>query len=339
MLERVALAKARILSVLDRETVAHQKTLEQKIADQGPSPQRVDPHLIGYAIMDMQELNRIKKVEHRPSRTKNWCANIGTPDAKIEEKLNTLGPLYAYVSGGGFGNLTGDALEIVAFKCLKQIADVTPRFAYQGHFYLDQPKKGGRFVKVEPPQMLLGGQTAKRHDFLQFGYDDGTLGIECKNFREWLYPSDQKIKDLITKSYEMQAIPVIIDRRIHYSTQTNLLAPAGIIAHESYYQYYPSDKADVAEQVRHKRSLGFTDVRATEEPDPRTVKFFQTILPKIVPPMAALWRGNRQVLYDYAKGDLNLAQLYTAIGSPAGGKWVEQEDEEEEPPYDFFEEH
>lgn len=54
-LARVALARKRIQSILDRETVAHQKTLEQKIAEQGPDGQRVDPHLIGLAIKDRHE--------------------------------------------------------------------------------------------------------------------------------------------------------------------------------------------------------------------------------------------------------------------------------------------
>ncbi len=35
-LKRIALAKARVQKVLDRERVAHQKTLEHKISDQGP---------------------------------------------------------------------------------------------------------------------------------------------------------------------------------------------------------------------------------------------------------------------------------------------------------------
>jgi hypothetical protein len=43
-LQRIAIAKRRIQSILDRETVAHQKTLEQKIAEQGPRDLRVEPN-------------------------------------------------------------------------------------------------------------------------------------------------------------------------------------------------------------------------------------------------------------------------------------------------------
>lgn len=88
---------------------------------------------------------------------------------------------------------------------------------------------------------------------------------------------------------------------------------------------------DLAERAKHKRSLGFTDVIATEDPHPRTVKFFNRILPKIVDYMGERWKANRSALVDYAVGDINLAQLYTAIDSPAGGKWEDYENQEEPP--------
>jgi hypothetical protein len=332
-LERIAMAKRRVLAVLDREIVAHQRTLEQKISAQGPEGQRIDPHLLGLALMDMAELNRVKKLAHAPTKTTAWYSNIGTKDDKIAEKLGEVAPLYSQVTGGGFGNLTGDALEVITFKCLQQISVAHPRYAFYGHFYLDQPKVNGRFDRIEPPQNVGGATTIKKADFIQFGYDEGYLAIECKNYREWLYPTSGLIKELIIKSYELKALPVLIHRKIHYSTKTNLLAPAGIIAHESYFQYYPSDQAEIAEKVQHKRSLGFTDVRPTEEPDPRTIKFFTVDLPKIIGPMAAKWNANKGYLYEWANGGINTAQLYSAIESPAGGKWVDFVPDQEEPPF------
>lgn len=322
-LERIALAKKRVLSILDRETVAHHRTLEQKIAEQGPVTMRVDPHLVGLALKDMQNLRRVQKVDHEPSKTKSWYANVGTPGEVITKRLEVLGPLYASVAGGGFGNLTGDALEVIVFKCLQAVNAANPRYSYSGHFDLDQPKAQGRFRRTQPPKNLSGRETIKEADFLQFGHDAGPLCIECKNYREWFYPTDNQIKELIRKSYELGAIPVLIARRLHYTARTNLCEPAGIIAHESLFQYYPSDQAELANQVRHKRSLGFTDVLASEDPHDRTVKFFSELLPKIVGPMAATWNANKNDLYDYAMGKMNLSQLYNAIGSPAAGKWVD----------------
>ena len=328
-LARIALGKKRIQSVLDRETVAHYRTLEQKISDQGPEGQLVDPHLLGLAVMDMLEQNRLRSVNHPGSGKAPWYTNLTTKDEAIAKRLDVLAPLYQSVSGGGFGNLTGDALEVVVFQVLRSIFAANKRFAYQGHFYLDKPKnEHGRFVKLQPPKGVGGGITTKKADFIQFGHSAGPLCIECKNYREWLYPGSQLIKDTILKAYELESVPVLVARRIHYSAMSNFLAPAGIIAHESFNQYYPSDQAELAEKVSHKRSLGFTDVIATETPHKRTRVFFEKTLPSIVDAMGDRWNSNKDALFEYAKGELNLAQLYTAIGSPAGGKW-------NDPPTDF----
>lgn len=87
-LERIALAKRRIQDILDRETVAHQRTLEQKIADQGPSHMRVDPHLIGLAIQDLLELNRLAAHHHHAATAqKPWYANPATSAPAVAKRL------------------------------------------------------------------------------------------------------------------------------------------------------------------------------------------------------------------------------------------------------------
>jgi hypothetical protein len=75
-LDRITIAKKRIQSILDRETVAHQKTLEQKISEQGPTQQRVDPHLVGLAILDLLNLNRLREHNH-PGSGNMACTRFG----------------------------------------------------------------------------------------------------------------------------------------------------------------------------------------------------------------------------------------------------------------------
>jgi hypothetical protein len=327
-LDRIAIAKNRIQSVLDREIVAHQKTLEQKIAEQGPTNMRVDPHLIGHAIFDLRHLNRLADHHHNSTGNKPWYANIGTTAANVQGRLAELAPLYQSVTGGGFGNQTGDALEIVVFKCLDRLYTADPKYAYQGYFDLAAPTNAeGRHPKVQPPKNIGRFATQKEADFLQFGHTAGPLCLECKNYREWIYPHHQIIIDLISKASDLNAVPVLIARRLHYTTRTNLLEPAGIIAHESYFQYYPPEHSELADKVRHKRSLGFTDIIATDEPHERTTKFISKPLPKIAPEMGKRWAANKAALVEYAQGSLNLAQLYNAIGSPAAGNWQELEHE------------
>jgi hypothetical protein len=84
-LDRIALAEARIRNILERETISHQKTLEQKISEQGPQPMRVDPHLVGLALMDLVERELI--AEHKSSGVQNWFSHrLERPD-KIKEAI------------------------------------------------------------------------------------------------------------------------------------------------------------------------------------------------------------------------------------------------------------
>lgn len=323
-LERIAIAKRRIQSVLDRDTIACQKTLEQKISEQGPREMRVDPHLIGRAILDLTELNRLVTHHHQSTGRLGWLSNPGRAAAEVTERLNFLAPLYDSVSGHGFGNLTGDALELVVWKALRSVHAAKRRFTYQGHFDLTQPKNDhGRYRRVQPPKSNGEYTTKKEADFFQFGHTAGALCIECKNYREWIYPDHVIIKELIIKASDLQMIPVLVARRLHYTTRNNLLAPAGIIAHESLYQYYPADKAELAAQVRHARNLGFTDVLAVEEPHARTQRFFGELLPGLVAPMGAKWTKNMGALVAFANEEIQLPELYREIGSPAASSWEE----------------
>ena len=86
------------------------------------------------------------------------------------------------------------------------------------------------------------------------------------------------------------------------------------------------DQTELADRVKHKRALGFSDVRATENPNPRTTKFFERDLPRIADRAARQFRANEQALWDYIGEEINLAQLYNAVGSPAAGNWIEPED-------------
>ncbi len=336
-LDRIALAKSRILSVLDTYPIAHQRTLEQKISDQGPANKRVDPHLITYAIKDMLELNRLA-VHHSDAHPDvPWYSNIGTKPDKYNAPLAEQSVLYHTVSNT-LSQRIGDALEVATFQALRVAKTAHPRYHFDGHFLLNEPKNNyGRYQQRKAPKALGDHITARQPDFLQYGHNAGIICIECKNYREWVYPSKQFIKHHILRCHELDAIPVLIVRRHHYSTRTNFFEPAGIIAHESYHQYFPSDEAETANRARDKTSLGFTDIVATETPKARTVDFFTIHLPAIADEMAARWHQNRAALVDYANDEIHLAQLYNAIGSRAGGKWVDELADEAQPDDDPYE--
>lgn len=318
---RIRLAMLRIPNVLHTNTVANQRTLEQKISDQGPSEQRVNPHLLGLALNELSHHRGIVR-ETRPTNSHvSWYANAGTPATDIDTKLSQLVPLYEQVAHGDFPNHIGDALEIVVYRCLQARARADRRCTYLGSINYRGPKlRNGRYAKTDPPTQFLEGNAHGPADFIYTHPDIGGLFIECKNVREWIYPNDNKIKELLRKCCVTGAIPVFIARRIHYSTISNLFEPAGIISHESYFQYYPDGHDELLERVRHKRSLGFTDARSWKDPHPRTATFFKTNLPEIGPDMADRFRRYRRHLREYAEGGMSRADLYRAIHSPGASR-------------------
>jgi hypothetical protein len=82
-LDRIHLGKRRIQSVLDNHTAAHRRTLEQKICEQGPKDQRIDPHLLSHAIADLHLQGRLIPHQHPADPGTDWYANPGTSDAAV----------------------------------------------------------------------------------------------------------------------------------------------------------------------------------------------------------------------------------------------------------------
>jgi hypothetical protein len=317
-LARVETAMRRLPNVLETQGVAHQKTLEQKISEQGPKGQQVDPHLLGLAIRELHQHRRIVNRHTHEQTNTHWFANARTSQATVTKHLEILAPLYSQVSQGEFKNRVGDALEIVTQQAILQLQKSAPRHSFSGHFDLSAPlNRQGRVPKTEPPDNISGHRAKKLADFHLHGFDAGPLCIECKNYREWIYPSSSVVTELIEKATALSAIPVLIARRVHYSTIFNLLIPAGVIVHESYYQYYPPEEEELAAKVREKNLLGFTDVTASYEPAPRTIRFFKTELPGLVDEAAARFFANKSALSDYAAHKISLSELYVAIASPA----------------------
>jgi len=172
--------------------------------------------------MDLLEMRRLRLHQHPSTGGKRWHSNLTTPQARINERMQVLAPLYASVSGDGFGNRTGDALEIIVHKCLHSVSMQSPRYSYLGQFDLTQPKnQEGRYQKLQPPRYLAGRTSQKEADFFQFGHEPGVLCIECKNYREWIYPNHKVIRELIIKAADLGAVPVLVARRLHYTTRTN----------------------------------------------------------------------------------------------------------------------
>ena len=106
------------------------------------------------------------------------------------------------------------------------------------------------------------------------------VGIEVKNIREWIYVNRAEVTEMLGKCCALNAVPVLIARRIAYETFSALNA-CGVLIHQTYNQMYPKHDEGLADSVRQKHLLGYHDVRVGNEPDARLRKFLQVNLPDL----------------------------------------------------------
>lgn len=293
--ERVALARKRLLSVLGTLTVANQRTLEQKISDAGPSNQRIDPHVLTPVRRQMMHEGIIGAV-NAVNAPWFYASNIA-PDAR-QARLNELVAIYKpYLD---MGHRIGQALEIATYRALSKI----PNADFQGRFVdLDDHDDSTLYSKEEPPghigtRAIPGKQ---RLDFVLRLPDAGPLGIECKNVRPWMYPHEPELRDMIRKCVAIDAVPVLIARRIPFVTFT-ILSRCGVIMHQTYNQLMPGTEAKFAAKVRDKMLLGYHDVRLGNVPDERLTKFVTVNLPKVAAGARELFKEYYNLLAAYGAG-------------------------------------
>src|SRR6185437_1845083 len=84
---------------------------------------------------------------------------------------------------------------------------------------------------------------------------NSAAGIEVKNYRTWLYPQSSEVKALLWKCCDIEAVPVLIARRLPFIT-FRLLNLSGGLVHQTYNQLYPSADAGLAQAIRDKTLLG-----------------------------------------------------------------------------------
>jgi len=150
-------------------------------------------------------------------------------------------------------------------------------------------------------------------------------GIEVKNIREWIYPHQDLIRDLIFKCLHLKAIPTLIARRIHYSTFT-VLGTCGIIIHQTYNQRLPATDYELAERAKNKTLLGYHDIRLGNAPDARLRHFLYENLPNLLESAREKFERFKDLLCGYAKREMGYDEFAARVrrrrlGQPEDGNF------------------
>jgi hypothetical protein len=300
------------VNVLKRHGVATLRMLEQKISDAGPNPQRVDPHVLSHSRSQLQHEGRL--LTRTTTTGHQWHCLTDTDRAVVEQRYAYLLAIDERTKLRSFTLRMGQTAEIAVHRALQLVN--TP---FIGHFSdLDQHDDSTLYAKTDPD--FVSGRRIQngRLDYIIFNPEAGQMGVEIKNIREWIYPDRSIMIDLLRKCVQLDTVPVIIARRIHYST-FSVMNACGVVIHQFYNQLYPTADAELADQVRQKLSLGYFDVKVGNNPDDRLVKFFANSLPAIA---AESLDKHKVTIAAFASGEMPYAEFVAKV---RGKKWHEEE--------------
>ena len=302
------------MRVLSTHGVALARTLEQKIADAGPSDQRIDPHILTPARNQLIEEGRITLIRHANAP---WFHLVDTPAPTVRHRLDEQLPVFQSLQRGNLGSRIGQCLEIAIYRALL----CQDALDYLGSFPgLDEHDDSLRYSKEEPPQSLSGKCLPgdQRLDFLIRHPDAGWVAIESKNVREWLYPDRSEITDLLGKAVALDCVPVLIARRLAFVT-FKVLSTCGVLFHQTYNQLLPEAERDLAHKVKDKRLLGYHDIRIGNQPDNRLTKFVTTNLPRILPEARYRFNDYKDLLAAFASHTISYQEFAGRVRRRSGG--------------------
>lgn len=99
------------------------------------------------------------------------------------------------------------------------------------------------------------------------------VGVEVKNIREWIYPESQELWQAIRAATELNCVPVLVTRRIHFTTG-RFCRSVGMAVFETQRQYFAPALKDDPRLLNVYRDLHFCDVLPWDAADPYITKFF-----------------------------------------------------------------
>lgn len=304
--DRIELARKRLVKALDANTACLARTLEQKISDAGPNPQRIDPHILTTVRTTLVKEGVItsQKVLGAP-----WYYLTRTPIEKVTNRLKVLTPIHARMQKPGFTQRLGQTMEIAVFRALK----AEKRFKTLGGFSdLYDHDDSTTYKKTEPPSSVSGDSMEGEADFMLLTRKGQIAAIEVKNIREWLYTDREEVRAIIAKALAVDAVPVLIARRIHYVT-FKVLNPCGVIIHQMYNQLFPEADKALADKARDKTLLGYHDIRTGNQPDNRLVKFISGNLPDLLDEARDKFEANRDLLEAFSSEEMPYAEFAARV--------------------------
>ena len=331
-LPRPLLAERRLRNILTTHIVALARTLEQKISDAGPTNQRIDPHILTPARQRLQEAGEVIPIQHAGTV---WYYLSNPDPTLLSTRLDEQAHVHTAFCHHATAKRTGQALEIAVFRALASQTQI----AFLGHYPdLDAHDDSSLYQKEEPPSAIgtkrIPGK--RKLDFI-LGSLARPLGVEVKNIRPWLYPNATDIREFLLKCCALDAVPVLIARRIPFVT-FRLLHPCGVILHQTYNQRLAKADSALADQAKNKRLLGFHDIRVGNDPEARLTRFIHDNLPAISDDARRQYDLFKDLLCSFADGSMRYKEFAARVRRRAANQPEDYDEDQLDPhsPNDFL---
>ncbi len=312
---RVEIAERRLRNILRKHGCASSRTLEQKISDAGPYNQRVEPHVLTVARKKLAYEKAINKVSGGDI---DWYYLSETEEAVVSARLAEQVKTHIATTERRFTMRVGQAAEIAVYKALLQQKNF---FFFGGFPDIDEHDDSRMYRKEEPPGVVNGkSMTGKRRlDYLLVDKMAGVVGVEVKNIRAWMYPDREEIRDFLAKCVAVDAVPVLIARRLPYVT-FSVLNRCGVVLHQFYNQRYPEADRSLADIVRKKTGLAYHDVKVGNEPDERLHRFMEVNLPQVIAKARERFDLWRDEIREYAEGEIGYSEFVAKLRGDYGAE-------------------
>jgi len=317
--EWAEVAERRVLNILRQRKVASRRQLEAKISEAGPPIMRAQPHHIGNALNKLQKSEQVRIIDYVSAgggrqSTPLFGLSTWNPNSQQDmDRLNRVKAAYQDFLTISQNEDFGKSLEAIVQSA------ITLSGQYSWFNDPGQPPSAGTMISGI---RLTAEGGPLDHYIMHLSPPGIKIGVEDKNYREWIYADNPQIRQLLGKCQAQDLLPVLVTRKVHFTTRL-LFSFLGAVAFQTHYQCFPLKYAERLAEARHKDGLGFADIRFTEDPPQHVVRLFSEYLPRLIQPSWEKFRNNTEIIKAYVDEEIDYLHLLTELGI------VELEEEEE----------
>jgi hypothetical protein len=272
----VDLAERRLLNILPVRVAANIRQLEVKICESGPAGIRPQPHILNAALKRLMGDGRARivyaKGESRSGDTGFYTLAEYYPDHARQRVTELMVPYRVFRMLANTEEYCANVLENV----VRASFETDDRYRFEGKLPKERP--------------------------LDATYAFGTtrIGVEVKNIREWVYPMTGEVWQMIAKCLALDALPVLVARKIGYLTRA-VFAQLGIMGFDFHRQVFHPDVEHLLVDIQHTDRLGYKDViTMPAAPYGPLCDFIRSSLPQNLAANQLKWTERRPLLEEFA---------------------------------------